>query len=363
MSPTEIMQRALRLAAKGMYSTDPNPRVGCVLVKDGAIVGEGWHRRAGGAHAEINALAAAGENASGCTAFVTLEPCNHSGKTAPCTDALIAAGVSKVVAAMVDPNPLVAGKGLQALQQQGIETETGLLEAQAMQLNPGFIKRMQQGRPFVRLKMAMSLDGRTAMSSGESKWITGAAARHDVQRYRARSSAILTGIGTVLQDDPQMDVRVTAEDLGLEDKINQPLRVVLDSQARMPADARMLSTAGEVLHITAQDVPSTLSCHSAQVAVQNNALDLQQILKLLAEREVNELHVECGATLAGSFLSQGLVDELVLYMAPHIMGDAAKGLFALPGLEKMQDRIDCQLKDVRMVGGDVRMIITMKNEK
>ena len=361
LTHTDYMQRALRLAEKGLYTTEPNPRVGCVLVKDGEIIGEGWHQKAGEAHAEINALSAAGDEAVGCTAYVTLEPCSHTGKTGPCADALVAAGVSKVVVAMQDPNPLVAGAGLKRLSEHGIEVETGLLEMQAGKLNPGFISRMRQGRPFVRLKMAMSLDGRTAMASGESKWITSEPARHDVQRYRARSGALLTGIGTVLQDDPHLDVRISPEELGVTAELNTPLRVVLDSDAQMQADARMLQTAGDVLQITAEGVESPLDCEHAQVEKQLHGLNLQQVMHILADREINECHVECGATLAGALLQQGLVDELVVYMAPHIMGDEARGLFALPGLSQMKDKIGIEISDVRMLGKDMRITASVNN--
>ncbi len=359
----EYMQRALRLAARGLYTTEPNPRVGCVLVNDGDIVGEGWHRKAGEAHAEIHALRQAGERARGATAFVTLEPCCHTGKTAPCSQALIDAGVHRVVAAMIDPNPLVAGNGLAQLQAHGIATETGLLEAQARALNPGFVQRMEQGRPFVRLKLAMSLDARTAMASGESRWITGEAARRDVQRLRARSSAIVTGIGTVLQDDPRLDMRLDAAELGahaaVQAPLNQPLRVVLDSQGRMPESAAMLQTQGRVLHVTAEGVVSQPAAAGGAehwpLPQQKGGIDLHRLMSRLADRQVNECHVECGARLAGSFLQQGLVDELVVYLAPHIMGDAARGLFHLPGIERMAQRIALRLTDCRRVGEDLRL--------
>lgn len=356
---TEFMQRALRLAANGLYTTEPNPRVGCVLVQDGAIVGEGWHRQAGGPHAEIEALRAAGERARGATAYVSLEPCCHSGKTGPCSEALIGAGVARVVAAMQDPNPLVAGKGMARLADSGISTEVGLLQGSARELNPGFIMRMQQGRPFVRLKLAASLDGKTAMASGESQWITGEAARKDVQRLRARSGAVLTGIGTVLADDPRLDVRIDGAGLGVEHglAVNRPLRVVLDSEARLQATAALLQAEGEVLQVTADDTATTGSaaCERVSVPRDTNQLDLFAVMDLLAAREINECHVECGATLAGSLLMAGLVDELVLYLAPHIMGDAARGLFAIPGLERMQDRIELDVQDVRMLGRDLRI--------
>lgn len=361
LSSIEAMQYALRLAAKGLYTTEPNPRVGCVLVKQGRIVGEGWHHCAGEAHAEINALRAAGEQAKNSTAYITLEPCCHTGKTGPCSDALVRAGVKKVVAAMQDPNPLVAGKGLKQLQAHGVQIETGLLQAQAAALNPGFIKRMQTNLPFVRVKMAMSLDGRTAMASGESQWITGEAARKDVHKLRARSSAILTAINTVLQDDPQMNVRLIAHELGTHDAINQPMRVVLDSEAKMTASARLLHVPGDVLHVTAHDVMSSLNCSTLQLPRDENGLDLKTLMRELANRQVNELHVEAGATLAGSLLQQGLVDELVIYMAPHIMGDTAQGLFALTGMAHMKDRIQLEIKDTRMLDKDMRITATVSS--
>ncbi|WJW76218.1 bifunctional diaminohydroxyphosphoribosylaminopyrimidine deaminase/5-amino-6-(5-phosphoribosylamino)uracil reductase RibD [Thiohalobacter sp. IOR34] len=350
------MARALRLARLGLYTTDPNPRVGCVIVRDGAVVGEGWHERAGGPHAEIHALRAAGEAARGATAYVTLEPCCHHGRTPPCSEALIEAGVARVVAAMEDPNPRVAGEGLAQLRAAGIEAEAGVLAAEAEALNPGFVSRMRRGRPFVRCKLAMSLDGRTAMASGESQWITGDAARADVHRLRARSSAILTGIGTVLADDPSLNARLE-EGVG----VKQPLRVVLDAHLAMPPTARMLSLPGETLVLTRAREPAfreALEAAGAEVMRlpgSADALDLNAVMDCLAEREVNELLVETGAVLAGTLLRAGLIDELVVYLAPHIMGDAARGLFHLPGLEAMQDRIGLEIRDVRAVGRDWRI--------
>lgn len=356
----QFMQRALRLAKKGLYSTDPNPRVGCVLVKQGKIIGEGWHQKAGEAHAEILALRQAGENAKQATAYVTLEPCSHTGKTPPCADALIEAGVTRVVAAMQDPNPQVAGQGLKHLQASGIEVESGLMQAQARALNPGFIKRMETGLPYVRVKLAMSLDGRTAMVSGESQWITGDAARRDVQLLRARSSVVLTGIGTILADNPSMNVRLLADELGVE-KIRQPLRVVLDSGLRFKSGLKIVEADGEVLVITTvKNDDIDLAYQVQQVAKQKGHVDLQSALKLLAEQEINEVHVEAGAILSGAFLQQKLVDEIVVYMAPHIMGDEARGLFSLPGLSQMKDRISLDIQDVRMLGKDIR--ITAKPE-
>lgn len=353
----EYMQRALRLAERGLYTTDPNPRVGCVIVNQGKIVGEGWHVRAGEDHAEILALKQAGTDASGATVYVTLEPCSHTGKTPPCADALVKAGVARVVAAMQDPNPEVAGQGLQLLQDRGILTETGLLEDQARKLNPGFIKRMEKGQPYVRVKMAMSLDGRTAMASGESQWITGEAARKDVQHYRARSSAVLTGIGTVLADNPSMNVRLTSDDLEVSGDIRQPLRVVVDTHLHFPADAKMCTGDGNVLVVTgSNDAVQQDNYDVARVPVLHDRVNLDEVMRLLAEREINEVLVESGARLAGALMQRNLIDELVIYMAPHLMGDEARGLFSLPGLSQMKDRVELDIQDLRTVGKDLRII-------
>jgi diaminohydroxyphosphoribosylaminopyrimidine deaminase/5-amino-6-(5-phosphoribosylamino)uracil reductase len=358
------MARAIRLAAKGLYSTHPNPRVGCVLVRDGVVVGEGWHRRVGGPHAERVALAAAGEQARGATVYVSLEPCCHHGRTPPCTDGLLEAGVARVVAAMRDPNPLVAGKGLDLLQQAGIEVMSGVLEEQARGLNPGFLKRMTLGLPFVRCKLAMSLDGRTAMASGESKWITSEAARLDVQRLRARSEAIVTGIGTVLADDPSMNVRAGADLLpgrGAEEGPIQPVRVVLDSHLRMPERARMLELPGQTLVLCIDQEPShaaRLEAAGARVyrAPQSGGkVDLEAAFRYLAGQDINEVLLEAGPTLAGAVLEAGLVDELVLYLAPHLMGDMARGLFSLPALRHMHQRVELEIRDIRAVGPDWRI--------
>jgi len=364
MSDHDHMARAIRLARNGLYSTHPNPRVGCVLVRDGEIVGEGWHRRAGGPHAEREALAVAGDRSRGATAYVSLEPCCHHGRTPPCTDGLIAAGVGRVVVAMQDPNPLVAGQGMAQLAAAGIAVNSGLLETEARALNPGFVKRMSEGLPFVRCKLAMSLDGRTAMADGESKWITSAAARADVQRLRARSEAIVTGIGTVLADDPSMNVRLAAGDLpGLDagDAVIQPLRVVLDSRLRMPPRSRMLPLPGDTLVIcTERDAGKARDLEQAGAEVLavggvDGHVDLRAALQRLAQREVNEVLLETGPVLAGSALAAGLVDELVIYMAPHLMGDMARGLFSLPALRHMHQRIDLEITDVRAIGKDWRI--------
>jgi diaminohydroxyphosphoribosylaminopyrimidine deaminase / 5-amino-6-(5-phosphoribosylamino)uracil reductase len=351
-----FMARAIRLARRGLYTTNPNPRVGCVLVRDGEIVGEGYHVRAGEPHAERNAIAAAGVQARGATAYVTLEPCCHHGKTPPCSDGLIEAGVSRVVAAMQDPNPLVAGKGMQQLSAAGIETGTGLLEPEAMAINPGFIKRQHTGLPYVRCKLAMSLDGRTAMASGESKWITGPAARQDVQRLRARSSAIVTGIETVLADDPSMNVRLD------DTEVVQPLRVVLDSSLRTPPDARMLGLEGKVMIVCCAAADKgrqqALEQAGAEVLRQEGSgerVGLESLLRYLAGQEINEVLLETGAVLAGSWMAAGLIDELVVYIAPHFMGAGARGLLEIPGLERMQDRVDLEIMDLRQVGQDLRI--------
>jgi diaminohydroxyphosphoribosylaminopyrimidine deaminase/5-amino-6-(5-phosphoribosylamino)uracil reductase len=353
------MAQALRLAERGVYTTDPNPRVGCVLVKADKVVGEGWHVRAGEGHAEVHALQNAAEQARGATAYVTLEPCSHHGRTPPCCEALIDAGVSRVVLAMQDPNPQVAGQGLARLQQAGIEVESGLMQAQAEAINPGFLMRMREGRPYVRCKLAMSLDGRTAMASGESQWITAEAARHDVHRLRARSSAVVTGIGTVVHDDPSMTVRLP-DDEGQYGEL--PLRVVLDSQLQMSPQAKMLSQAGptRVLSLNAATPQAeALRMAGAEVvaatATRDGKIDLEVMLKQLADDDRNEVMIEAGATLSGAMLQAGLIDELVIYMAPILMGDAARGLLHLPGLETMADRFDLDIMDIRSVGRDWRI--------
>jgi diaminohydroxyphosphoribosylaminopyrimidine deaminase/5-amino-6-(5-phosphoribosylamino)uracil reductase len=348
------MARALQLAKRGLYTADPNPRVGCVIVRDNQVVGEGWHRRAGEPHAEVHALAAAGQQAHGATAYISLEPCCHHGRTPPCSEALIKAGIARVVAAMPDPNPRVASQGITELERAGVRVDIGLLQAESERLNPGFVSRMTRGRPYLRMKLAASLDGRTALANGESKWITGEEARADVQRLRARSSAILTGIGTVLADDPSLTVRDL--DIG-----RQPLRVVVDSRLSMRPDARMLSLSGKTLVVTASaDTRQAAALGHAGAEVialraGDDRVDLPELMRKLAEREVNELLVEAGATLCGSLLQAGLVDELVIYLAPNLLGNTARGLFDLPALESMQSRITLDIQDVRAVGHDWRI--------
>jgi len=364
------MARAIRLARLGLYTTDPNPRVGCVLVRDGEVVGEGRHHRAGEPHAERIAIAAAGDRARSATAYVTLEPCCHQGRTAPCTEGLLEAGVKRVVAAMVDPNPLVAGKGMATMRANHVDVRVGVLETEARDLNPGFIKRMEQELPYVCCKLAASLDGRTAMASGESKWISSEAARRDVQLLRARSSAILTGIGTLLADDPSMNVRLGAEDLpGMEpgERVRQPLRVVVDSRLRTPPGARLLGLPGKTLIACLDQGPSEmmrLESAGADIYVcpaGGGAVDLESLLRHLAHQEINEVMVEAGPTLSGALLQANLVDEIVLYLAPHLMGDDARGLFRLPGLERMQDRVELKIRDLRMVGPDLRITAVPKS--
>lgn len=349
------MAHALRLARKGLYSARPNPRVGCVLVRDGAVVGTGWHRMAGAAHAEINALDAAGEGACGSTAYVTLEPCAHHGRTGPCADALLAAGVAEVVAAMDDPNPQVAGSGFERLRQAGVEVRVGLMQAQAAALNAGFVCRMTRGRPFVRLKIAASLDGGTAMSSGESRWISGDAARRDVQRLRAASGAIMTGIATATDDDPSLNVRADWIDTGGL----QPLRVVLDSRLSLPEDAAMLALPGRTIVFCVDDSRrATLERAGAtviRVRAEQGRPELAAVLRELAGMEVNDVLVEAGPTLAGSLVTAGLVDELVIYQAPHIMGSNTRGMLATPAWESLSQRLSLDITDLRRIGSDIRI--------
>ena len=355
-----FMARAIQLATKGLYATQPNPRVGCVIVLGDEIVGEGFHQQAGGPHAEVHALKQAGSKAKNATAYVSLEPCSHQGKTPPCANALIDAGISRVVCAMQDPNPLVAGQGIKKLQDAGISVDCGILRAEAEALNPGFIKRMKTGMPFVRVKLAMSLDGRTAMSSGESKWITGEAARTDVQRLRARSSVILTGRGTVLADDPSMNVRLCADELGSTIEPHQPLRAIIDGQLKISNESNIFKQHGECVVFTAVD-ESQAKCFTASQVVSLPAatgkVDLVKTLRYLAEQQINEVHVEAGSELCGALLGLHLVDEIVIYMAPHIMGDSAKGLFHLPKLEAMSQRINLEIKEIRQIGKDWRLTV------
>ena len=381
----QYMARALRLAERALYTTDPNPRVGCVLVSDGHIVGDGFHARAGQPHAERHALAAAGEKARGATAYVTLEPCSHTGRTGPCADALVDAGVARVVVAMEDPNPQVAGSGLRRLRDAGIRVDTGLQEAAARALNPGFILRMRQGRPLIRIKAAASLDGRTAMASGESQWITGPEAREDVQRLRARSSAIVTGIGTVLADRPSYTVRPEQWRHGEygDEPLRAPLRVILDPSLRTPVDSPVVTADGPCLSAHADDTGAApddrrralqhagaelLALPRARAAsdpaeagavarAERRGLDLHALIAELTRRECNEVLVECGATLAGAFVREALFDELVVYLAPTLLGADARGLLDLP-FDRMDQQVRLQWRDLRHVGDDLRLTLT-----
>ncbi|MEY4592084.1 MAG: hypothetical protein RIR18_979 [Pseudomonadota bacterium] len=359
----QFMARALELAQQGLWTTSPNPRVGCVVVLNGKIIGEGWHQRTGEPHAEVHALRAAGNLAKGATAYVTLEPCSHTGRTPPCAEALIAAGLSKVVCAMEDPNPLVSGKGLAMLNAAGIETVSGVLEDEAKELNLGFVSRMTRGRPWVRLKSAGSLDGRTALSNGISQWITSPEARLDGHQWRARACAILTGINTVLADDPQMNVR------GLETE-RQPDRIVLDSQLRTPTNARLFAnTTGKTFVMTCTDDPtkqSALETAGANVVHlptnPNGQIDLHALIEWCNRQQYNEIHVEAGAALNGALLTAGLADELVQYLAPCLLGNTARGLFELPEYSTLEERIRLQLHDVRQIGPDIRTISRIINK-
>ncbi len=355
------MAHALRLAERGLNTTSPNPRVGCVLVAREDIVGSGWHERAGEPHAEVHALREAGGEARGATAYVTLEPCSHHGRTPPCADALVEAGVARVVVAVQDPNPQVAGQGIERLRVAGVEVECGLMEAEARELNVGFFARMTRGTPWLRSKIAMSLDGRTALANGVSQWITGEQARRDVQNWRARSCAVLTGINTVLADDPRLNVR-------LDDAERQPLRVVLDSRLRMPRDARMLQNGGQgsvLIYTTLRDTGkiASLEQSGATVCVTPEAkgqVDLRAVMEDLARRGCNEVLAEAGSILNGAMLRAGLVDELVLYVAPQLLGDGARGIAQLGVLMSLDQRVNLQWRDVRQIGKDLR--ITMKVE-
>ncbi|WP_280563162.1 bifunctional diaminohydroxyphosphoribosylaminopyrimidine deaminase/5-amino-6-(5-phosphoribosylamino)uracil reductase RibD [Chromohalobacter sp. 48-RD10] len=372
LSHEACMSRALQLARRGCYTTHPNPRVGCVVVRQGRIVGEGYHTRAGEPHAEVHALRAAGETARGATVYVTLEPCSHHGRTPPCAQALIEAGVSRVVVAVLDPNPQVAGRGVAMLREAGIGVEVGCLETDAEALNVGFVKRMREGLPFVRLKMAMSLDGRTAMASGESQWITGASARTEVQRLRARSSAVMTGVDSVLFDNSRLTVRAAQLELDGAEAIaeRQPLRVVVDSRLRLPVAAACLREPGRTLVATVSPDEArraTLEQAGAEVLVLPEAaegrVDLRALIAHLAEREqCNEVLLETGATLAGAMLDIGAIDEMHLFVAPTLLGGEARPLFALPGLERMAQQRPLQIDDIRAVGCDWRIVARPSHE-
>ena len=348
------MSQALQLAEKGLYSTSPNPRVGCVIVRDGKIVGSGWHVKTGQPHAEINALNIAGGAAQGATVYLTLEPCSHYGRTHPCAEALIGAKVAKVIIAMQDPNPLVAGKGTSLLKQSGINVLVGLMGEWAKDLNVGFVSRMTNNRPWVRMKIAASLDGKTALNNGVSQWITGEAARHDGHRLRARSCAVLTGIGTVLEDDPQLSVRFI-------ETPRQPLRIIIDSRLKIPTTARVLRGEGELIFTTTDNKEriSALKEVGARPIILPNEkgkIDLAGLMQILADFEINELLVEAGNRLSSAFIREGLVDELIIYFAPHLIGNRAMGMLQLPELTALSEKYNLKIKDLRMVGEDIRIM-------
>ena len=361
------MAEALQLARRGLYTTMPNPRVGCIIARDGKVIGRGFHERAGEPHAEVYALRDArkhyGEDAArGATVYVTLEPCAHHGRTPPCCEALSAAGVARVVCAMRDPNPLVAGKGLQHLQAAGIAAEFGVLEKEARELNRGFVSRMERQRPWLRVKLAMSVDGRTAMASGESQWLTGLAARSDVQRLRAQSCAVISGVDTVLADNAALSVRASELNLPYADLIalRQPLRVVLDSRLRLHPPARIFSQPGPLMIATLNDEQKKWEAivqAGAQILhlpAKDQRVDLHALMQWLTDQHCNEVLVEAGPTLAGAFLKAGLVDWLTIYMAPSLLGSSAKPLFDLP-LEKMKEQLRLDIRDIRAVGNDWRI--------
>ncbi|MEH6532267.1 MAG: bifunctional diaminohydroxyphosphoribosylaminopyrimidine deaminase/5-amino-6-(5-phosphoribosylamino)uracil reductase RibD [Photobacterium frigidiphilum] len=360
-----MMLRAIELAKRGRFTTAPNPNVGCVIAQGSTIVGEGFHYQAGQPHAEVFALRAAGEQAKGATAYVTLEPCSHFGRTPPCAQALINANVSRVVCAMVDPNPKVGGRGIEMLQIAGIEVQTGLLAADAQALNLGFIKRMKTGLPYVQLKLAASLDGRTALSNGKSKWITGPEARADVQRFRARAGAILSTSSTVIADDPSLNVRWS--ELGEpvhaeypEAALRQPTRVIIDSKNRVTPDFKLFSLAGKTLLARAEVGQETWSDSVSQVLIpkqdDSEQLNLMSLMLELAKQDINHIWVEAGAELAGGLLAAGLVDELILYQAPKLMGCDSRSLINLKGLTSMSQVLNLEITDVRMIGPDLRII-------
>ncbi|CNH80622.1 bifunctional diaminohydroxyphosphoribosylaminopyrimidine deaminase/5-amino-6-(5-phosphoribosylamino)uracil reductase [Yersinia aldovae] len=368
MQPDEFyMARAFELARLGRFTTSPNPNVGCVLVREGEIVGEGYHLRAGEPHAEVHALRMAGEKARGATAYVTLEPCSHHGRTPPCADALVAAGVVRVVAAMQDPNPQVAGRGLYQLKQAGIAVDHGVMLAEAEAVNRGFLKRMRTGFPYLQLKMAASLDGRTAMASGESQWITSPQARQDVQRFRAQSAAILSTSATVLADDPSLTVRwqeldAQTQALYPQDRLRQPVRIILDSHNRVTPEHKVIQQDGPcwLARVDADEQPWPDNVEQLLLPRHNNGVDLVLLMMQLARRQINSIWVEAGPQLAGALLQAGVVDELIIYIAPKLLGSDARGLCHLAGLTQLRDAPEFVFSDVRQVGPDLRLRLKPK---
>lgn len=360
------MAQAIQLARKGLYTTHPNPRVGCVLVRDNTLVAEGYHKVAGEGHAEVNAIANANGDTQGCTAYVTLEPCSHQGKTGPCAKALIKAKVSRLVYGMQDPNPDVAGRGLAMLKEAGIEVIGPVMETEALALNPGFIKRMTEGLPYVRLKLAMSLDGRTAMESGESQWITGPDARLDVQKLRAQSDAIVTGIGSVMADDPSMTVRIDSDNHPVKSKsVRQPKRIIMDTALSIPPESKILYPCNQVQIFCLEELAEAehhkaLTDKGVNViytqAAEEGGIDLLLAMETLADQGINEVLVETGAVLAGAFLQEGLVDEVVLYMAPKLLGSNARPLMQLP-LDSMAQAVDFEMVNLSQLGKDIKLTL------
>ena len=359
------MAEALRQANRGLYTTHPNPRVGCVIVHQDEQIASGWHEFAGGPHAEANALRAA-EIPVGADFYITLEPCSHHGRTPPCVDAVIEARPARVIVAMQDPNPEISGRGLEKLRVQTIEVVTGILENEARELNRGFVKRMEQGLPYVSVKMATSLDGRTALANGESQWITGEAARRDVQFQRARASAILSSAQTVIDDDPSLNVRLTSEALGQRRTVHQPVRVVVDSQGRLTGQERIFSIDGDIwvysLNAESYGAKRLRDAGAQVIAVQAEGehISLNAMLRDLATRGINEVHSECGAELSGALIQQGVVDQIILYQAPHLLGNRARGAFDLGEIESMTQRKNCKIQDMRQLGDDLRLTLRLE---
>lgn len=355
-----LMAQALRLAERGLYTTTPNPRVGCVIARDGRVIGSGWHEKTGQPHAEIHALNSAGAAACGATAYVTLEPCSHHGRTPPCANALIEAGISKVIVALEDPNPVVSGRGRALLEQAGVVVQTGLLQTEAHALNVGFVSRMIKRKPWVRLKIAASLDGKTALNNGASQWITGEAARQDGHRWRARSCAVMTGIGTVQADDPRLTVRQV-------NTTRQPKKIVVDRRLAIPLTAKLLQSAEETWIVTATDDDSEKKAALQRMGVTvivlpgaGGMVDLKAVMTMLADSGINEILVEAGSGLNGALVAADLVDELVIYLAPHLLGDVAQGICKLPELVQLDQKKALAIQDLRMVGSDIRIIASFE---